>query len=121
MSPVRKLIFRSNNPIKYSAFLLQLVLLDLVKPITVGFTFGRYFELQARSQTLFNKLNTRKNGKSAKLPRVKLDFARCSFIFGVRRFFNSLPLSLRNINSRVLFGKPRKIIPSDFYCSFSSF
>ena len=32
-----------------------------------------------------------------------------------------LPLSLRNINYRVLFGKPRTIISCGFYCSFSSF
>ena len=52
-----------------------------------------------------NALNTRNNGKAAKLPKVKLDFARRSFYFLGASIFNSLPLSLRNINSRVLFRK----------------
>ena len=50
-------------------------------------------------------LNTRKKGKTAKLPKVKLDFARRSFYFLGASFFNSLPLNLRNIDSRVLFRK----------------
>jgi len=43
--------------------------------------------------------NTRNNGKAAKLPKVKLDFARRSFYFLGASVFNSLPLSLKNINS----------------------
>ena len=43
------------------------------------------------------------DGKTARLPKVKLDFARRSFYFLGASIFNSLPLSLRNINSRVLF------------------
>ena len=41
--------------------------------------------------------------KSTKLPKVKLDFVHRSFLDAL--IFNSLPLSLRNINSRVLFRK----------------
>ena len=56
-------------------------------------------------------LNTRNNGKAAKLPKVKLDFARRGFYFLGASIFNSLPLSLRNINSKVLFRKAL----NDFY------
>ena len=56
-------------------------------------------------------LNTRNNGKAAKLPKVKLDFARLGFYFLGASIFNSLPLSLRNINSKVLFRKAL----DDFY------
>ena len=49
--------------------------------------------------------NTRNNGKTAKLPKVGLDFARRNFYFLGALIFNLLPLSLRNINSRVLFRK----------------
>ena len=52
-----------------------------------------------------NVLNTRNNGKAAKLPKVKLHFARRSFYFLGASIFNSFPLSLRNMNSRVLFRK----------------
>ena len=52
-----------------------------------------------------NYLNTRNNGKAAKLPKIKLDFARRSFYFLGASIINPLPLSLRNINSRVLFRK----------------
>ena len=52
-----------------------------------------------------NAFNTRNNGKTAKLPKVKLGFARRSIYFLSSSIFNSLPLSLRNINSRVLFRK----------------
>ena len=43
--------------------------------------------------------------KSTKLPKVKLDFVHRSFYFLDALIFNSLLLSLRNINSRVLFRK----------------
>ena len=48
-------------------------------------------------------LNTRNNGKAAKLPKVKLNFARRSFYFLVASIFNSLPLSLslKSINSNL--------------------
>ena len=52
-----------------------------------------------------NALNTRNNGKTAKLPKVKLDFARRSFYFLGASIFNSLPLNSKNIDSRVLFRK----------------
>ena len=67
---------------------------------TACFPFKDYFQ-----RLHHNALNTRNNGKSAKLPKVKLDFARRSFYFLGASIFNSLPLSLRNINSRVLFRK----------------
>ena len=63
---------------------------------TACFPFKDYFQ-----RLHHNALNTRNNGKSAELPKVKLDFARRSFYF----LGASLPLSLRNINSRVLFRK----------------
>ena len=50
-------------------------------------------------------INTGISLKRLKLPKVKLDFARRSFYFLGASIFNSLPLSLRNINSRVLFRK----------------
>ena len=52
-----------------------------------------------------NALNTRNIKKTVRLPKVKLDFARRSFYFLGASIFNLLPLSLRNINSRVLFRK----------------
>ena len=52
-----------------------------------------------------NTINTKNNGKAAKLPKVTLDFTRHSFYSLGASIFNSLPLSLRNINSRVLFRK----------------
>ena len=64
------------------------------------FKFKDYFQ-----RLHHNALNTRNNGKTAKLPKVKLDFACCSFYFLGASIFNSLPLSLRNINSRVLFRR----------------
>ena len=61
------------------------------------------FHLNDYFQRLRNALNTRNNGKTAKLPKVRLDFARRIFYFLGASIFNSLPLSLRKINSRVLF------------------
>ena len=97
------------------------MLLDLVKPITVGFTFGRY--LNDRHDRKLYSINStlEKMGNQKSYPGSNWILRAVVLFSGVPRFFNSLPLSLRNINSRVLFGKPRKIIPSDFYCSFSSF
>ena len=43
---------------------------------TTCFAFSNYFQHFHR-----NSLNTRNNGKGAKLPKTKLDFARRSFIF----------------------------------------
>ena len=45
------------------------------------------------------------NGKAAKLPKVKLDFARCSFYFLGGSLFNSLPLSLRKKKKKKNFKK----------------
>ena len=73
---------------------------------TACFPFKGYFQ-----RSHHNALTTRNNGKSAKLPRVKLDFARRSFYFLGASIFNSLLLSLGNINSRVLFKKAL----DDFY------
>ena len=68
---------------------------------TVCYPFKDYFQ-----RLHHNTLNTRNNGKSVKLPKVKLDFARRSFYFLGASIFNSLPpLSLRNNNSRVLYWK----------------
>ena len=67
---------------------------------TACFPFKDYFQ-----RLHHNALNTRNNGKTAKLPKVKLDFARRSFYLLGASIFNSLPFSLRNINSRVLFRK----------------
>ena len=67
---------------------------------TACFPFKDYFQ-----RSRHNALTARNNEKAAKLPRVKLDFARRSFYFLGASIFNSLPLSLRNINSRVLFKK----------------
>ena len=70
------------------------------------------------------------NGKAAKLPKVKLDFARCSFYFLGGSLFNSLPLSLRkkkkkkslrNTNFKVLFRKALHDFTCNFYCSFKRF
>ena len=58
-----------------------------------------------------NALNTRNNEEAAKLPKVKLDFARRSFYFLGASTVNSLPLTLRSINSRFLFRKAL----DDFY------
>lgn len=58
-----------------------------------------------------NALTARNDGNTANLPRVKLDFVRRSFCFLGASILNSLPLSLRNINSRVLFKKAL----GDFY------
>ena len=67
---------------------------------TACFPFKDYFQ-----RLHHNVLNTRNNGKSVELPKVKLVFARRSFYFLGASIFNSLPLSLRNTNSRVLFRK----------------
>ena len=67
---------------------------------TACFPFKDYFH-----RLHHNASNTRNNGKTAELPKVRLDFARCSFYFLGASIFNLLPLSLRNINSRVLFRK----------------
>ena len=67
---------------------------------TACFPFKDYFQ-----RLHHNALNTSNNGKSVELPKVKLDFARRSFYFLGASIFNSLPLSLRNINSGVLFRK----------------
>ena len=64
---------------------------------TACFPFKDYF------QRFHSALNTRNSGKTARIPKVKLDFARRSFYFLGASIFNSLPLSLRNIHSRVLF------------------
>ena len=61
------------------------------------------------------------NGKAAKLPKVNLDFARCSFYFLGGSPFNSLPLSLRNTNFKVLFRKALQDFTCNFYCSFERF
>jgi len=75
----------------------------------VCFPFKDYFErLHHNALNTRNNGNTAKlpnNGNTAKLPKVKLDFARRSFYFLGASIFNSLPLSLRNINSRILFWK----------------
>ena len=73
---------------------------------TVCSPFKNYFQ-----RVNHNALNTRNNGKAAKLPKVKLDFARRSFYILGASTFNSLPLSLRSINSRFLFRKAL----DDFY------
>ena len=52
-----------------------------------------------------------KQWESSKTAQGKLDFARSGFYFLGTPIFNSLPLSLRNINSKVLFGKSL----DDFY------
>ena len=67
---------------------------------TACFPFKNYFH-----RLHYNALNTRNNGKTTEVPKVKLDFARRSFYFLGASIFNSLPLSLRNINCRVLFRK----------------
>ena len=61
--------------------------------------FKNYF------QRLNHNHDHRNNGKAAKLPKVKLEFARRSFYFLGALIFVSTPLSLRNINFRVLFRK----------------
>ena len=55
----------------------------------------------------YNALSTRSDGKTAKLPKVKLDFSfRSSYFLGASRIINnSFPLSSRNIITRVLFRK----------------
>ena len=67
---------------------------------TVCCPFKDYFE-----RLHHNALITRNNGNTVKIPKVKLDFARRSFYFLGASIFNSLPLSLRNIDSRILFSK----------------
>ncbi len=67
---------------------------------TVCSPYKNYFE-----RWNHNAANTKNNGKTAKLPKVKLDFARRSFYFKGASIFNSLPLKLKNINSRLLFRK----------------
>jgi len=66
---------------------------------TVCFPFKDYFE-----RLHHNALNTWNNGNTVKIPKVKLDFAIRFYFLGAS-IFNSLPLSLRNINSRILFSK----------------
>ena len=53
---------------------------------TACFPFKDYFQ-----RLHHNTLNTRNNGKTAKLLKVKLDFARRSFYFLGALIFNSLP------------------------------
>ena len=72
---------------------------------TVCSPFKNYLE------RLNHNANVRNNGKALKFPKVKLNFARRSFYVLVTSIFNSLPLSLRNINSRIL---SRKAL-DDFY------
>ena len=50
-----------------------------------------------------HNINTRNNGCSLKLPRAKLEFERRSFAFQGALVYNTLPLHLRNLNSRFLF------------------
>ena len=52
------------------------------------FPFKDYFE-----QLYHNALNTRNNGNTAKILKVKLDFAHRSFYFLGALIFNSLPFS----------------------------
>ena len=68
---------------------------------TVCYPYKDYFQRLHHNALL----NTRNNGKTVKLPKIKLIFARHSFYFLGASIFISLPLSLRNINSRALFRK----------------
>ena len=63
------------------------------------------------SERLSHNVDTRNNENSVKRPKVKLEFARRGFYFLGASIFNSLPLSLRSINSRVLFKEALE----DFY------
>ena len=66
-------------------------------------TFMEYFKLRDRG------VNTRNNRISVKLPSVKLSFARNSFYFMGAKLFNSLPLSLRQVDSFSSFKKQAKL------------
>ena len=80
---------------------------------TVCFPFKNQFE-----RLNHNAANTRCNGKTAKLPKVKLDFSRRGFYFMGASIFHSLPLRLKNTNSRLLFRKTLAIFACNCYCSF---
>ena len=67
---------------------------------TACFPFRNYFQ-----RFHHNSLNTRNNRKAPTLPKGKLDFARHSFSFLGASLFNSLPLSLKNSNSKFLVRK----------------
>ena len=50
-------------------------------------------------------VNARKNGTIVSLPKVKIKFASQSFYFLGASVFNSLPLTIRQIDCRALFKK----------------
>ena len=58
-------------------------------------------------------LNTRNNHSSVQLPRMKLEIGRQSFYFLAASCSNSLPLEIREQNSRILF---RKQLNEHFMC-----
>ena len=51
-------------------------------------SFRNYF------QKLEHEVSTRNNGKLLKIPKFKLEFARCGFFFIGARIFNSLPMEV---------------------------
>ena len=57
-----------------------------------------------------HNINTRNNESSLRLPKVKLEFGRKSFAFQGALIYNSLPLEIRNIHSRLLFRSNLKEI-----------
>ena len=59
--------------------------------------FNNYFNF------LTHDVNSRNGGTTIALPKEKLDFARKSFYFLGASAFNSLPLKIKQISSRVLF------------------
>ena len=66
-------------------------------------SFVEYFKLRDRG------FNTRSNKISVELPSVKLSFARNSFYFMGAELFNSLPSSLRQVDSFSSFKRQAKL------------
>ena len=94
---------------------LQKLLFDSLNG-TACFPFKNHFR-----RLHYNALSTRGDGKTAKLPKVKLDFSFRSYYFlGASRIINnSLPLSSRNIITTVLFRKA--LDDQNLYFFFYSF
>ena len=96
---------------------LQKILFDSLNG-TACFPFKNHFQ-----RLHYNALSTRSDEKTAKLPKVKLDFSfRSSYFLGASRIINnSLPLSSRNVITRVLFRKALDDQNYDFFYSFKRF
>ena len=83
---------------KHAVMLVRKCLNGSVAPALEG-----YFKLYEHN------VNTRNNKRLVEIPRVKLSFAKNSFYSMGAKLFNSLPMSLRLIDSISLFKKQATI------------